>query len=351
MQATEQHQQILRFFIEEAKEHLDTIEKGLLNLQATLDDVEETNCLFRAAHSVKGGAAMLGLDSILKTGHYLEDYFKLLKDNPIKIDRKVEDLFLRGFDEMKGLVEALQSPFGLRAEDGEQSLARSMPIFQELGNHLNLLISGKKAESAVINPAAATQVGTILKMMLQLFKQGDTPKARQQLTALCSKLAVLDKKSQPWIVVLQTTQRTIANPKASFAMLAPVVIKELKLASDLLIAGRSAEIIPSTNLKKLLPSTAAPAQPAARASSPQVTVKASLSPQAAAKTAVQAAPTATRTAATATELRAVNSTVGIATRRQITIPGDPKGAARSLLDQFSKAELIQIAEFLMKAIQ
>ena len=128
-------------------------------------------------------------------------------------------------------------------------------------------------------------------------------------------------------------------------MLAPVVIKELKLASDLLIAGRSTEIIPSTNLKKLLPGTTAPAQAAA-----QPAVKAS-SPQAAAKATVQATPTATRTAATATEPRAVNSTVGIATRRQITIPGDPKGAARSLLDQFSKAELIQIAEFLMKAIQ
>ncbi|MBC7516270.1 MAG: Hpt domain-containing protein [Alkalinema sp. FL-bin-369] len=340
MQATEQHRQILRFFIEEAKEHLDTIEKGLLNLQATLDDVEETNCLFRAAHSVKGGAAMLGLDSILKTGHYLEDYFKLLKDNPIKIDRKVEDLFLRGFDEMKGLVEALQSPFGLRAEDGEQSLARSVPIFQELGNHLNTLISVKKAASAGINSAAAAQVGSILRMMLQLFKQGDNPKARQQLTVLCSKLAMLDKKSHPWLIVLKTTQRTIANPKASFAMLAPVVIKELKLASDLLIAGRSTEIIPSTNLKKLLPNTTAPAQAAAK-----VAEKAS-SLQAAAKASVQAAPRAKRT-----EARASNSAVGLATRRQITIPGDPKGAARSLLDQFSKAELIQIAEFLMKAIQ
>ena len=335
MQATEQHQQILRFFIEEAKEHLNTIEKGLLNLQATLGDVEETNCLFRAAHSVKGGAAMLGLDSIIKTGHYLEDYFKLLKDNPIKIDRKVEDLFLRGFDEMKGLVEALQSPFGLRAEDGEQSLARSVPIFKELGHHLNTLISGKKAASAVVNPAAAAQVSTILKMMLQLFKQGDNPKARQQLMALCSKLAVLDKKSQPWIVVLQANQRAIANPKASFAMLAPVVIKELKLASDLLIAGRSTEIVPSTNLKKLLPGTAAPAQSAAKVAT-RVTTP-------------QAAPTATHVEAI--ETRPSNSAVGLATRRQITIPGDPKGAARSLLDQFSKAELIQIAEFLMKAIQ
>ncbi len=337
MQATEQQQQILRFFIEEAKEHLDTIEKGLLNLQATLADAEETNCMFRAAHSVKGGAAMLGFDSIQKTGHYLEDYFKLLKENPIKVDRKIEDLFLRGFDEMKGLVEALQSPFGLRPEDGEQSLARSMPIFQELGDHLNALISGKAPSAGGMNAASVEQVGKILKMMLQLFKQGDNPKARQQLTILCTKLGQLDKKSQPWIVLLQTTQRAIANPKASFAMLAPVVIKELKLASDLLIAGRSAEIIPSTNLKKLLPGGAASTPTPAAETRPAPT---------AARTAVAAAVAEPIAASMAS-----NSAVGLATRRQITIPGDPKGAARSLLDQFSKAELIQIAEFLMKAIQ
>jgi chemotaxis protein histidine kinase CheA len=335
VQATEQQQQILRFFIEEAKEHLDTIEKGLLNLQATLADAEETNCMFRAAHSVKGGAAMLGFDSIQKTGHYLEDYFKLLKENPIKVDRKIEDLFLRGFDEMKGLVEALQSPFGLRPEDGEQSLARSMPIFQELGDHLNALIRGTAPSAGGMNAASVDQVGKILKMMLQLFKQGDNPKARQQLTILCTKLGQLDKKSQPWIVLLQTMQRAIANPKASFAMLAPVVIKELKLASDLLIAGRSAEIIPSTTLKKLLPGTA-----------PAATVTAETRP---AVTAARAAVTAVAEPIAASG--ASNSAVGLATRRQITIPGDPKGAARSLLDQFSKAELIQIAEFLMKAIQ
>lgn len=331
MQATEQQQQILRFFIEEAKEHLDTIEQGLLNLQATLADAEETNCLFRAAHSIKGGSAMLGFDSIQKTAHYLEDYFKILQENPaVKVDRKMEDLFLRGFDEMKGLVDALQSPFGLRPEDGEQSLARSMPIFKELGDHLKALVSGKSAAPAV-NPAAANQVATILKMMLQLFKQGDNPKARQQLTALCAKLATLDKTSKPWILVLQTTQRAIANPKASFAMLAPVIIKELKLASDLLMAGRASEIVPSSTLQKLVPGAAVqPAKPETSAAS---------SPTAVAAVEQQATPAA------------ANSAVGLATRRQLTIPADPKGAARSLLDQFSKAELIQIAEFLMKAIQ
>ncbi|MEM0979949.1 MAG: Hpt domain-containing protein, partial [Cyanobacteria bacterium P01_H01_bin.58] len=53
----EQQQRILGYFIEEAKDHLATLEQGLLNLQATIEDSEMVNEVFRAAHSVKGGAA------------------------------------------------------------------------------------------------------------------------------------------------------------------------------------------------------------------------------------------------------------------------------------------------------
>ncbi len=75
----EQQQRIMGYFIEEAKDHLNTIEQGLLSLQLTIEDTEKANEVFRAAHSVKGGAAMLGLESIQKIAHRLEDYFKVLK--------------------------------------------------------------------------------------------------------------------------------------------------------------------------------------------------------------------------------------------------------------------------------
>jgi hypothetical protein len=48
----------------------------------------------------------------------------------------------------------------------------------------------------------------------------------------------------------------------------------------------------------------------------------------------------------------MGGTTSVAARpRQISIPAEPKAAARALLDNFNKAELIQLAEFLMKAIQ
>jgi chemotaxis protein histidine kinase CheA len=66
-------QRILGYFIEEAKEHLETLEKGILDLSNMANDSEQVNEMFRAAHSVKGGAAMLGYTSIQKTAHRLED--------------------------------------------------------------------------------------------------------------------------------------------------------------------------------------------------------------------------------------------------------------------------------------
>jgi chemosensory pili system protein ChpA (sensor histidine kinase/response regulator) len=108
----EQQQRIMGYFIEEAKDHLNTIEQGLLNLQSTMEDTEMVNEVFRAAHSVKGGAAMLGFNSIQKTAHRLEDCFKVLKDSPVKVDHQLESLFLQVFDTLQALVEQLKDHLG-----------------------------------------------------------------------------------------------------------------------------------------------------------------------------------------------------------------------------------------------
>jgi chemotaxis protein histidine kinase CheA len=132
----EQQQRIMGYFIEEAKDHLNTIEQGLLNLQNTLDDSEMANEVFRAAHSVKGGAAMLGLGSIQRVSHRLEDFFKILKETPsVRTDQKLESLLLRVFDTLQELLEHLQGPFGLTEEAATTSMDGIEPVFAELEQH------------------------------------------------------------------------------------------------------------------------------------------------------------------------------------------------------------------------
>ncbi len=327
MQATKQ-QQIMGFFIEEAKEHLDTIEQSILDLKTTLADPEQLNELFRAAHSVKGGAAMLGFDSVQRVGHHLEDSFKILKENPIKPDRHLEDLLLKGFDVLKELIEALQSPYGLQESQGAQLVQAAQPIFQELQNYLNQLLQGSAAgvsQPAVkTTPNAPALINAALKRMLQLFKQGDSATCRQQLVQLCTKMAQLTTSAE-WRGLLRLAQEAIANPKHSFQVLAPLLIKELKQAGDLLSVGRSSEIVPSRALQQLVGVVVPPPAPMIPPVAPQIPTKAAIAPP-------EPTPSNTRVP-------------------QVTIPLEPRAAARALLDAFNKKQLIELAEFLMKAIQ
>ena len=104
MTMQQEEQQILGYFIEEAREHINTIEQGLLNLAITLKDSEMMNEVFRAAHSLKGGASMLGLSSIQHTSHCLEDWFRILQEHPVKIDLNLESLLLDICDRLKTLI-------------------------------------------------------------------------------------------------------------------------------------------------------------------------------------------------------------------------------------------------------
>ncbi|PSB21252.1 histidine kinase [Phormidesmis priestleyi ULC007] len=316
MQSVKQ-QQILGYFIEEAKEHLDTIEQGLVNLKVTMSNSEQINELFRAAHSIKGGAAMLGFDSIHKTAHHFEDCFKHLQEHPVKIDQKLENLFLKGFDTLRELIEALQSPFGLREEEAQQAVIASEPIFTELEMYLRSLLNREATPASPSNKTgsatnATAHINTILKAMLQLFKQGDSIKSRQQMVALCNRLIQVSGTAKPWVTALQTVQRAIANPKNTYSTLAPIVIRDLKQASDLLLTRRVAEIEVSQNLLKLVMPVQAATLPAQVA---QLSVR------------------------------------QVSRHEQISIPREPRAAARVLLETFNKNELIEIAQFLMKAIQ
>nr|BAP91660.1 CheA signal transduction histidine kinase [Phormidium sp. KS] len=256
----EQQQRILGYFIEEAKDHLNTIEQGLLNLQNTIDDQEMVNEMFRAAHSVKGGAAMLGINSIQKTAHRLEDYFKELKEHRIQVDQKLESLFLQVFDTLQALLEQLQGPFGLTEDAAESIMAGADPVFEELKVHLESLLEKPPAVAAkpdrkALEAAFSKDVMEMLRQMLQLFKPPVWPDSRSQLEECCVTLSQMgDRFNLPnWCNLMAMARSAISNPENTAQTLAPVIIKEIKTAQELVIAGRSQEICVCEQLLAMQP--------------------------------------------------------------------------------------------------
>ncbi|WP_446397788.1 response regulator [Coleofasciculus sp. E1-EBD-02] len=267
---SEQQQRIMGYFMEEAQDHLNTIEQGLLNLQSTIEDPETLNEMFRAAHSVKGGAAMLGLNSIHQTAHRLEDYFKVLQETPIQVDTQLETLLLRVFDSLSALLNQLQS-YGLTDETASTIMSEAEPVFEQLNSYLQQLAQNTQTAGDTPSPANSSQssskgtktlpatfkrdVLVELREMLQLYKQSDTPEHRHALQDHCQRLIELgDRLDLPgWGELLEISKRAIANPENSYRLLASVTIKEIKQAQELVLTGRSAEIVPSEQLKALAP--------------------------------------------------------------------------------------------------
>ena len=270
----EQQQRIMGYFIEEAKDHLNTIEQGLLNLQSTIKEPELVNEIFRAAHSVKGGAAMLGISSIQKTAHRLEDYFKGLKDYPVKVDQKLESLLLRVFDTLQELLEQLQGPFGLTDDVGSSKMSEVEPIFEELNVHMEFLLdragetnsvasvselSVQSSTAGVLSDEALQffqhGVPGFLREMLQLFKRPDQASNREQLQHICRQLSEKGESINltAWKHLVDTACQAISNSDNAYRNLAPVVIRDLKQAQEMVLSGQAENIKVSETLQNLLP--------------------------------------------------------------------------------------------------
>ncbi len=302
----EQDERIKQLFIQEAEEHLVTLESGLVDLKSTMADTETINDMFRAAHSVKGGAAMLGMHSVQKVAHRLEDCFKIIRENPVDIDQTVESQFLKGYDTLKDLVDRLQGPYGLREEEGKEIVENALPIFAELEVNLNTLVSGgtvTKPTVAAKNGKKKTnfaqQVKSKLKEMLEVFKQGDSPDSRKKLIAVCNGLLKLDENTEIWQTLVTVSKQALANSKLSYQVLAPVIIQELNQAGELIQAGKVEEIVLSKDLREI-------------AASPKVTTS---------------------------------------EQKKLTLPKDPKELVRLIIKSFDHQQQEAIARILVKHVK
>ena len=101
--------QFTQVFFDEAKEHLSTIEEVLLRLDIVEPDLEDLNAIFRAAHSIKGGAGTFGFSDMAAFTHVMETLLDRLRKEELQITAAMVDALLEGNDVIGGMLEAHQS--------------------------------------------------------------------------------------------------------------------------------------------------------------------------------------------------------------------------------------------------
>lgn len=121
-----------QFFIEEAPDLCHLMEASLLTLRQE-KNTAKVHDLMRAAHSLKGGSASVGLNAIEALAHRLETIFKALYSETVKIDTDLESQLLAAYDCLRlPLMEQIK----VGHFDAEQALAHAEPIFAQIEEHL-----------------------------------------------------------------------------------------------------------------------------------------------------------------------------------------------------------------------
>ncbi|HHQ42250.1 MAG TPA: chemotaxis protein CheA, partial [Chromatiales bacterium] len=104
---------ILQDFLVEAGELLEQLDEQLVELESRPDDPELLNAIFRAFHTVKGGAGFLGLEPMVELCHRTEDVFNVLRQGERRVDAELMDTVLKALDgvnEMFARVKAGEEP-------------------------------------------------------------------------------------------------------------------------------------------------------------------------------------------------------------------------------------------------
>ncbi|MCA8433988.1 Hpt domain-containing protein, partial [Burkholderia seminalis] len=132
--------QFYQTFFDEADELLAQMEQLLLNLDVDSPDPEDLAAIFRAAHSIKGGAATFGFSALTDTTHILESLLDRARNHELTLTKEMVDAFL----ETKDVLSDQLADYRASAEPDAAAAATICAKLERL-----------KAESGAGEPAAA----------------------------------------------------------------------------------------------------------------------------------------------------------------------------------------------------
>ena len=126
--------QYLDLFIDETKEHLQSLNEHVLVLEKEPDNADTINEIFRAAHTLKGMSGTMGFSRMQRLTHDLENVFSEIRNGNMTASEKLIDVLFRGLDALESYLEVISTEGNEGTEDNEDII-----------EDLNGLLKGQKS--------------------------------------------------------------------------------------------------------------------------------------------------------------------------------------------------------------
>ena len=240
-------QQIRLNFLEEAEEYFDEMESNLVGLANSAIEAQQIDFLLRSAHSIKGGAAMMGFTALSKVAHRLEDFFKILRVrySGTEIALEIETLLLQGIDCLRTISELNQEGYEVAESD---ILYRTEPVFTGLQSHLGDLAEADEhallAQDEDTDPALLIfeeGVEEVLERFESQLAELEITQIAEELVATASELNAFGNMAslEPFVQLCQSIEnQTTGVAESELEVFAKKALEIWKRSHALVLRGK-----------------------------------------------------------------------------------------------------------------
>ena len=123
--------QYLEIFIDETKEHLQTLSDQLMILEQEPENTDTINEIFRAAHSLKGMAGTMGYKRMQRLTHDMENVFQEIRSGNMKVKPELVDVLFRGLDALDAYLNNIINTADEGTEDNEDIINDLNSVLEE----------------------------------------------------------------------------------------------------------------------------------------------------------------------------------------------------------------------------
>lgn len=167
--------QYLEIFLDETKEHLESLNAQILKLEQEPEDVETINEIFRAAHSLKGMAGTMGYKRMQRLTHDMENVFSEIRNGKMKASAKLVDVLFKGLDALEQYLDVIVNSGDEGTEDNEEIIKTLNEILNEGTGAATPAAAAPAASKAT--PAVAVSESGVKPVKLAEHEQSAIAKA------------------------------------------------------------------------------------------------------------------------------------------------------------------------------
>ncbi|HIE1063022.1 TPA: chemotaxis protein CheA [Serratia marcescens] len=270
-------------FFDEADELLADMEQHLLELDPLAPDIEPLNAIFRAAHSIKGGAATFGFSVLQETTHLLENLLDGARRQEMSLSTEIINLFLETKDIMQEQLDAYktsQQPdaesfeyicqalrqLALEAQQQQEAPAAQPAVQQPVAQPSAAPAAIEGGMRISLNGLKASEIPLMLEELGNLGEVKDPHQTEHSLDVTLLTSASEDDISAVLCFVLEPEQISFSTPTQSAPAVAEANLPETVAAPEPAPAPIASAALPAAK-----PAAAAAEAPKARAKTSEST--------------------------------------------------------------------------------